>query len=275
MQQKTLRALAVGSVLVLAGLGCLMRYYQIQTGFDASDLPIRGDVSIKLLAAISVLAFLLSVLCCRALPQHSQERGLFRPNVLSLLTGLAAGLVLAIGAVWSLVEVYNVSGLGIPAWLELLQLLAGMSVFTAAWLRWKRGGSMMGLHAVICLWQVLMLLLNFRNWSMDPTIADYCFRLFALICGMCGGYHVGAFCFGGGRRRISAFWCLAGVFFTLVSAIGESRSWQMMEFGMCLWLLSNVWQLYGEARSENHPEPIPEPEEAEKAEQPEQPVQSE
>ena len=254
MQQKTLRALAAGSILVLSVLGCLMRYYQIQTGFDASGLPITGDLSIKLLAALSVLAILLSFLCCRVLQQHSHEKGLFRPSVPALFLGLFSGLTLAIGAVWSLAELFGVSGIGVQAGLELLQLLAGMSVLASAWLRWKRGASLVGLHAVVCLWQVLMLLLNFRGWSKDPTIVDYCFRLFALICGMCGSYHVGAFCFGGGRRKISAFWCLAGVFFTLVSAVGEDRSWRLMEIGMCLWLMSNVWQLYGEARQEPKPE---------------------
>ena len=254
MKKKTLRIVVLCSILAMTALGCLMRYYQLQTGVDETGLPIRGDVTAKLLLIFSGLVVLLSALSCRSLSAHSIERGLFGPNAVSLSLGLLSGLVLVVGAVWSILELLGERGTAeqmqflAAVALEFLQFLAGLSILSIAWLRWKRGGSMLGLHALACLWQVLMLLLNFRRWSMDPTILDYCFRLFALIAGMCGLYHIGAFCLESGRRRMSAFWCLTGVFFSLVSSVGEQRSWQMMELGVFLWLLANAWQLFGEEK---------------------------
>ncbi len=248
MKQNTLRLLSVGSILAVTAAGCILRYRQIGSGFDSAGLPIKGDLNLILLSAVSIFAAVLSLVLCRTLTPHLHEKGLFRPQIVPLFLELASGLLLMAGAVWSLSEMFSTGIQRNQALLELLQLLAGISVLSAAWLRWKKGASLLLLHAVPCLWQVLILLLNFRNWSMDPTIADYCFRLFALICGMCGCYHIGTFCFGGGRRRMTAFWCLSGVFFTLVGAIGESRSWKMMELGVFLWLLGNAIQIYGETK---------------------------
>ena len=48
MKKKTLRIVVLCSILAMTALGCLMRYYQLQTGVDETGLPIRGDVTAKL-----------------------------------------------------------------------------------------------------------------------------------------------------------------------------------------------------------------------------------
>ena len=39
------------------------------------------------------------------------------------------------------------------------------------------------------------LIMDFRLWSQDPQILDYCFDLFALLSIMCATYYLGGFCF--------------------------------------------------------------------------------
>lgn len=246
MRQKTLRALAICGTALLTVMGCMMRYYQLQTIFDETGLPVSGSPATWLLTFLSVLLALECVLLSWPLPRCRREKRIFVPNAAALAMGLLSGACLLLGGALSLAAQLRGAAAGYELALALAQLAAGICVLAASWRRWRGASGLPLVHAVICLWMVLVLLLHFKNWSMDPTILDYCFRLFALICGMCATYHIGTFGFDRGGRRVTVFWCLAGCYFLPVSAIGEALTWKLMAAGVCLWLLGNAWQLLDE-----------------------------
>lgn len=93
---------------------------------------------------------------------------------------------------------------------------------------------------------ILRLILNFKAWSTDPIILDYCFRLFAMICTMLGTFLAGGFAFGEGRRRLSLFFTLGGVFFCIV-ALADGGTVQFLQTGGGLfYLAANAWGLMKE-----------------------------
>lgn len=89
----------------------------------------------------------------------------------------------------------------------------------------------------------VQLICSFRDWSRDPKILDYCFDLLGLISLMCASYHLGGFCFDKGRRKITVFFCLCGIFFG-AAAIASGRLRELaLTGGSMIWLACNLWPL--------------------------------
>ena len=276
MRQRGLRTLAVLATIIMMVLGCMMRYYQLHTIFDETGLPISGSPVTWMLNFLSGLMVVEGILVGWSLPRCRLEKRIYgRKQILSFLAGMAAGLCLAIGGIVEIAAILNGGAAGYELALYILQMLAGCCMLISTWRNWSGSASYPVLHAVICLWMVMVLLLNFKNWSMDPTILDYCFRLFALICGMCATYHIGTFGFDQGGRRVTTFWCMAGCYFMPVSAVGESLGWELMAIGMTLWLFCNVWQILDEPlRARKSLPAMPESEASEESETSENPIEN-
>ena len=127
-----------------------------------------------------------------------------------------------------------------------------------ALLRYRRETPSAILFMVPALFYVIDLIINFRNWSRDPLIMDYCFDLFALISVMCATFHLGGFSFEKGKRRLTVFYCICGVIFSAISAAGPvtemvkgiSEDGQISQLLMCvgngLWMAVSLWLLMEE-----------------------------
>ena len=100
-----------------------------------------------------------------------------------------------------------------------------------------------GLYMIAALFFAAELICEFRFWSRDPEILDYCFDLLALICVMCATYHLGGFCFDRGSRRRTAFFSLCGIFFCAAALADGSVSSRVRAAAAALWLLSNLLPL--------------------------------
>lgn len=112
------------------------------------------------------------------------------------------------------------------------------------------------------LFYAVELIIEFRGWSRDPLIMDYCFDLFALICVMCATFHLGGFCLETGARRLTVFFSLCGVFFS-AAAIVKTTAANALGYGAAiLWLLANLWLLLRTSRKREE-EPAEETEEVE------------
>lgn len=105
------------------------------------------------------------------------------------------------------------------------------------------------------LFYAVRLVLDFRNWSRDPMILDYCFDLLVLICIMCATFHLGGFCFDKGKRRLTAFFCCCGILFGAAAVAGGRMREIAMTGGAMLWLAANLWVLLRPARKRQEPKP--------------------
>ena len=46
----------------------------------------------------------------------------------------------------------------------------------------------LAIHLFPCLYLICKLIIDFKRWSIDPALLDYCFSLLAMICVMCATY---------------------------------------------------------------------------------------
>lgn len=97
------------------------------------------------------------------------------------------------------------------------------------------------------LFGAMELIVQFRDWSRDPLLMDYCFELLASICVMCATFHLGGFSLGRGRSRICVFFCMSGVLFCAVAMAGGGILSLLSSAGSAVWLLANLWLALEEA----------------------------
>ena len=242
MKKNQRRILAAGSLAVLILLGSLIRAGQLHTIFDEQGLPAASHPLTWMIGILSVLVIVLGILFSQLLPKSG---GSGEACVVQMVVQVASGVLVLLGAAIGLFSQIRMQPVSYHTALYFLQMLAGLCMAAVGWLQYKEKKPGTGYFALVCIWQLLTLLLNFRGWSMDPAILDYCFRLFALVCGMCAAYHIGALGLEQKGRRMAAFWCVTGSFFAVVSVFGERASWCLAELGMGAWLLVYVWRLFG------------------------------
>lgn len=127
--------------------------------------------------------------------------------------------------------------------LAVLGILAAVSwiVQAACSYRGKKPHAAIYFLPVIC-WGV-RLVRDFRVWSRDPVILDYCYSLLALIFALCAMLELGAFAFDRGRRRLTAFFTLGGIFFTAAAMAGAEPRDVAITGGALLYLLTQSWVL--------------------------------
>lgn len=197
------------------------------------------------LAALSAAAALYTALRVRALPEKAQYGELFRGSVFSAISSVAAaGLILAA----NILAFLQATGatrieLLISRLDAILGALFALAIIASAAARLKKKTPAAWTALLPTAFLLLNLVLNFRRWSVDPVVLDYCYKLFFSICAMLGVYYTGGYLFDKGKRRVSAFWCLLGVFFAGVTLADGGPQHCLLAGGLLLLLAENAWQL--------------------------------
>lgn len=213
----------------LAAVGCILGLWQRAAGRNELGFWDTGSVPVIGLVLLSVLAVIVFILLARKTPKVPQ----------TIPGGLSAGLGTVLGGVLLAVTVLA----DFTAY-PTLALLCGVLGIIAAVItvlqglqriRGKQPELLLG--CVIVLWLVLRIIGDFKSWSTDPMILDYCYPLLALLCSMAAGFHTAGWLAGLGRGRITAFWCMAGLFFC-AAALPEDL---LLFGGLLLLNAQNLW----------------------------------
>lgn len=191
---------------VLAGL---LGYF-----FHATLLS--GGSAIPLIA-FSVLMVLLFWLSAAALEKKSAYAEAFRPMRLDFVFTLLGALGLGAGCVLG----FRTGGMFVRL-ICVLGLVGALGLLVSGGFRLKGQMPSAVFYVPAIFYYVCRLFYDFRHWTIDPAIMDYCFGLFALICFMIATYHAAAFSFDHGARRRLCFYSLCGVFFGACAMAGES-----------------------------------------------------
>lgn len=214
--------LCCGSLCLVSLLAFFLRRWQLAAGQAAGLLlPLFALI---LLAALLVLA--------RFRPKDPQFQS---GGGLGYLLG---GILLAVSAALDLQEPQTVAFFA-----ALLGILAGgITVFQGVQ-RCKGRTPNLLLGCVIVLWLVLRIIGNFKVWSTNPAVLDYCYPLFALLCSMAGCFHMAGCLAGLGKGRLTLFWCAAAVFFCGIALADCTPVSGLVYAGLLLLSLQNVWVL--------------------------------
>lgn len=243
MEQKLGRVKVMLVTIAAAAAAYGLRLCQLNTMYDETGLVKAGSGKgiLTWLCLGMVLAWAVYAFFLRPRKKYaaiaSPGRGVFAASLIG-----AAGV--ALGSVALIVDLQKQTDL----------LLAAFGLVTAlCWVvialdRLRRRTAPAVLFMIPALFFAVKLIFEFRNWSRDPMILDYCFDLLALICVMCASFHLGGFCFDAGRRRITAFFCGCGVIFGAAAMAGGMIREFCMTGGGMVWLLANLWLLLRPAR---------------------------
>lgn len=237
MRAKTNRTLILCLLLATGAVGFFLRRWQLSTAFDEAGLVRSGSPSIWVLSVFALVVTVLAALAAARLDKRSAYRGCFSSGAPEMtVTVLSAALVLA-GCVLAMVNGQR------TAPVTVLGVAAALAMGAVGLLRGRGTMPVAAVHLIPCVYLIVTLIVDFRRWSVDPTVLDYCFDLFAAIGTVCATVNLMGFCFDKGRRRETVFWCLAGSFFSMVSQGDMGVVRWLTTGGLTLWLLVNGWQL--------------------------------
>lgn len=110
-------------------------------------------------------------------------------------------------------SVLELTGPGAPLQrvVSVLGLFSASALLVQGYLR-QKGRISAPLGMLVCLFLGIRLVMNFRQWSIDPLVGDFCFELLADVCVLLACYHTIGFAFSSGRRRTSIFFSMAASF---------------------------------------------------------------
>lgn len=253
MEQKLGRTYAVLLTALSAAAAFGLRLRQLHTIYDESGRIMEG-AGWSFFTVFTILMVLLYGVYAWFLRPRKKRTALAGRSLPVLLCGLTAALLMVLGCAAMVLSPEEGTD----------RLLAAGGFLTAACWLWTAMARYCGkplslwLFLVPVLFFAMRLVINFRGWSRDPAILDYCYDLFAHISMTCALLHMGSFCLDKGGRRITVFFCLCGLFFGAASLAGARPRAICVTGGAMVWLLTNLWLLL--RPSKKRPAEAPEPE---------------
>lgn len=243
MKKKTAGAAVLAVTAAAAVVLCGMRVVTMNTALDENGLLLPGNrlpliMAVFLVLALAAAALLLSVLEKRpAFSQNFSGRAGWLVPVAAAAALFVLSGVLKLGAAQS----------GFETLVALLAVLGGGLLLVQTVVQLRGGRQTFVLLLLPCIWLILRLVFDYKEWGEDPVLLDYCFLLLADITCMLSAYHVAGFSFDRGKRRLTAFWCAAAVMFSAVGLADSLRSGGAAEAlhsaGMLLWMGTALCQL--------------------------------
>ena len=231
------------TLLMAAGL-IRLRDWQLETGFDAQGIPVGGATTWLVLGLTAVAALLWLLLSFCVTPGKEFTEG----------NGIAAGLTTLIGglglAAASALSIYGQRGDMMASIADLLGIFCGFCLCVSGAARLKGRNLPSALHILPYVAVMLRLISDFRAWSIDPIILDYCFRHFGLIFAMCAIYCGASLSFGKGRRRLTAFWAMGGLCLCAMGSVKLPLTEALLYIGLTFVCLGILFQITGTVPAE-------------------------
>lgn len=238
MEQKLGRLPVMVVTLLAAAAAFVLRLSQLRNLYDETGRIAEGagKAPVTWFCLVMVVVFAAWVWLLRP---RKKDKALASKDPVVLLATLAAALGLVLGSAAMVMDLQNNRD---------VLLAAGGVICAICWavlgLERYRGRE---IHPMLLMipsaYYAIRLLLEFRVWSWDPMILDYCFDLLTLICVTCATFHLGGFCFDKGRRRLTVFYCCCGILFGAAAIAGGRMRELAMTGGAMLWLAANLWVL--------------------------------
>ena len=231
-----------------AGAAYALRRLQLAKSYDAAGLIPRGDkTSLALYLVCGLIAALILVLCLR------EPKGIQSPAGKNKLRGLLV-IIAGLGLLASYLPP-SLEG-GAKLIVPILAFCAACAIVIEGVYHMNGAvGALLG-GCVLSVYLAATLIRDYRTWSHDPLVADFCFPLLFLVAAMLASYHLAAFRVGRGKRRTAAF--LVGCALLFAGPMLADGGWRtvLRTLAVCLYLIAEFWPYLGK------PDPIPEPEPA-------------
>ncbi len=222
--------------LLCGGVGLLLRLWLLSTVNDKGFIT-RWHISEILLVGLTVLFLAVLFIATRSLTQGNKYSFNFPASLPGAVGSLAAALGIAITAITELTVA--VGALERFCW--IFGLVSACGLVFIAHSRWKGLHPSMLFHSFLCFWLILVLVCQYRHWSADPQIENYCYQLLALVFAMISVYHRATFNANLGQRAPHAFFSLGCVYFCLLAFGGPGG--RLLYFSIGIWQFTDLCRL--------------------------------
>ncbi len=225
------------AVLLLGEIGLVLRLWLLNAGGDTQGLIPHDHPAQYLLWMLIAATLALVLVGTNKLTEGAKYSFNFPP---SLRRALGCGL--------GCISILLTSILEMGAYSDTLNTLACCVGFAAAaavgyiaWCRYKGKQPVMVFHGIASLYLMLRLVDQYRHWSSDPQLLDYCFPLLATVCLMLACYQRAAFDAGAGDRRSYARFHLSALLFCCISLVSSESI--LFYLGTGAWMLCDLCSL--------------------------------
>lgn len=250
MNKKAAGRFALLITAATAAVACVMRSVTLSRALDAEGLLLPGNKLPAIMAVFVLLALASVALLLLAMDKRPQYAANFSARPLWLAPAAVGAVLVLFGGALRLREAS-----GLELWVDALAAAGGLLLLVQTILQLQGKQPNFALLLLPCVWLMLKLVSDYKNWSSDPVLLDYCFLLLADITCMLSVYHIAGFCFDRGKRRLTAFWCAAAVVFCTISlADGLDTAGVLHLVGMILWLGASLVQLCTDRPQEKAPD---------------------
>lgn len=232
--------------LVFAAAGAAVRCWGLVAAIDELGLPVMS-FPIYLYIALSALFLLVGLGLAIRSPGRSGNHIHLRYGPRSAICAVAAAVLILLGTLVEFGEALVSSPTFADPILCLLGLAGGICCLVTARLRIRESGRHPAPELLPVVYLIVKLMLNFKRWSTDPIILDYCVVLFALIFALLAFYHGAGFCLDLGKPRKTLFYAMAAVFFCaggIADGLMDRKfSTAILCCGYLLWQLPVIWAM--------------------------------
>ena len=212
-------------------LGFLLRTVLFATGLDHKGLLISGhwaDTGVWVLTGLMVLGIFL---LCRELKGPAAYQTAYPASVFS-----AVGCILA-GAAFVFCPM-EVSGSNLMIAELVLRIGSVVALVYLGFCRFTGRKPLFLMHCIVCLYLALRLVCQYRIWSADPQIQNYCFYMGAHLALMLTAYQLAAFDAGSGSHKSLWGWGLAAIYLSL-TALPHCRE-PFLLLCCSIWVFTNL-----------------------------------
>lgn len=230
------KILPAALALLGGGVGFALRKWQLATGFEPDTaLAISGAPAATVLMVFTLCMALLFLLLCRKEGKILSWQTAFaagEQNTLAATALILSAMLLLVSGGLEIME-YTVNGAsayaGETAFAKVasrilpplrIALCLGSLPCVFFWSRailQKRGSSQSLSTLEPCILYCVWLISTYQSRAADPVVQDYLYEVFAIVTALLGLYFIAGFSFGNGKPRQAVFFCLTGIYFSLVT----------------------------------------------------------
>lgn len=216
MKRSTASVFVLLTTLVGALALTALRYYQLSNCMDENGLLIPGSRVIWGFVALGVLLIAALVLLIVRLDKTPGTDVCLHGGMFFNL--LSAGAAAAIMAACAYCSVKTPLGDTVHLIIYTVGVAMGALLVISDALRIWGKRSNLALLLLPALFLAARLIFDFKQWSTDPIVIDFCFKLLASICAMLACFNLSGFPIRLGKKRTTVFFCMLAFAFSAMTA---------------------------------------------------------
>ena len=203
-------------ILAMGAVGFLLRVLLYTTGIDEKGLLLTNHwsaIAQWILTAAAAAALILLTRSIQGSQRYADAYPVSNPGGFGCFAAGAAFLISSIG---SISECFT----NLDTAVMVLGFVSAAAMVAVGLCRLLGAKPFFLFHGVVCLYLALRMVGQYRHWSSDPELLDYCFYMGANVALMLSSYQLAAFDSGLGNHRKLWLSGLCAVYLCCLALIG-------------------------------------------------------